>query len=139
LVRTPDRRPCPVAYALGSATPAFFTLKILIIEDEAAIRDTLRDLLELNGHTVLAAPDGPEGIGLAAAGPDLIFCDIGLPGMDGYEVIAAVRRIPACHDIPFVFLTARAERDDQRRGMALGADDSQPPPMTPPRKGISYQ
>ena len=105
-------------------------MKILIIEDEPSIRDTLRDLLELNDHTVLAAGDGPEGIALAADRPDLILCDIGLPGMDGYEVISALRRLPACQDIPFVFLTARAERDDQRRGMALGADDYITKPFT---------
>ena len=105
-------------------------MKILIIEDEPAIRETLCDLLELNGHTILAAADGAEGIRLALGGPDLILCDIGLPGMDGYEVIAALRQLPACRDIPFVFLTARAEREDQRRGMALGADDYITKPFT---------
>ncbi|MBI4621608.1 MAG: response regulator [Verrucomicrobia bacterium] len=98
-------------------------MNILIVEDELAIRQTLQDLLELNGHTVLAAADGREGVKLAARRPDLILCDIGMPGMDGYEVIGAIQHLPQCRDIPFIFLTARADRDDQRRGMSLGADD----------------
>ncbi|MCX6954795.1 MAG: response regulator [Verrucomicrobia bacterium] len=105
-------------------------MKILIIEDEPPIRQTLQYLLELNGHTVLAAADGPEGIALVAQQPELIFCDVGLPGMDGYQVIAALRELPAGRDLPFIFLTARADRDDQRRGMALGADDYITKPFT---------
>jgi signal transduction histidine kinase len=105
-------------------------MKILVIEDEAAIRETLSDLLEINGHTVTAAPDGARGVELARERPDMIFCDIGLPEMDGYAVIAAVQAMPECRDIPFVFLTARAERNDQRRGMALGADDYITKPFT---------
>lgn len=98
-------------------------MKILIIEDEPAIRETLQDLLEMHGHTVLAAPDGPAGVRLAAQRPDLIFCDVGLPGLDGHQVLDAIHRDPACRDTPFIFLTAQADRNAQRRGMALGADD----------------
>lgn len=98
-------------------------MKILIVEDEPLIRETLQEMLQLNGHTVLAAADGPEGIRLTQEAPDLVFCDIGLPGKDGYEVLAAIRATPLGREIPFVFLTARADRSDQRRGMALGADD----------------
>ncbi len=98
-------------------------MKILIIEDEPAIRDTLSDMLELNGYTVLVADDGPAGLKLIEQAPDLVLCDIGLPGMDGFQVLTAVRALPAGRDMPFVFLTARADRSDQRHGMALGADD----------------
>jgi len=105
-------------------------VKILVIEDEDAIRHTLQLLLEMNGHTVLAAADGREGVQRAEAGPDLILCDIGLPGLDGYQVLAEVQRLPRCRDVPFIFLTARADRDDQRRGMALGADDYITKPFT---------
>jgi CheY-like chemotaxis protein len=98
-------------------------MTILIIEDEPALRDTLRILLEFHGHTVLAAADGREGIALASQAPDMVFSDVGLPDMEGYEVITAIRKLPKCSGIPFIFLTARADRDDQRRGMALGADD----------------
>lgn len=98
-------------------------MTILIIEDEPALRDTLRLLLEFNGHTVLAAADGREGIALASQAPDMVFSDVGLPDMEGYEVLTAIRQLPPCSGIPFIFLTARIDRDDQRRGMALGADD----------------
>ena len=105
-------------------------MKILIIEDELAIRETLQDMLELNGHTVIAAADGPTGAARAAEGPDLILCDIGLPGFDGYQVLTAVRQLPEGREVPFIFLTARADRSDQRRGMALGADDYITKPFT---------
>jgi len=105
-------------------------MNILVIEDEADIRETLKDMLELNGHTVALAADGQDGIRQAAAGTDFIFCDIGMPGMDGYAVIAAIRALPPCRDVPFVFLTARGGREDQRRGMELGADDYVTKPFT---------
>ncbi|NBX59474.1 MAG: response regulator, partial [Opitutaceae bacterium] len=105
-------------------------MKILIIEDELEIRETLRDLLELNGHTVLVAIDGPMGVNLAAEQPDLILCDIGMPGMNGYQVITAIKALPAGQDIPFVFLTAWADREHQRQGMTLGADDYITKPFT---------
>lgn len=105
-------------------------MKILIIEDEPAIRENLQFLLEMHDHTVLAASDGPEGVRLAAQHPDFILCDVGLPGLDGYGVITAIQQLPAGRDIPFIFLTARADRQDQRRGMALGADDYITKPFT---------
>jgi two-component system sensor histidine kinase/response regulator len=105
-------------------------VRILIVEDEAAIRVTLKLMLELNGHTVSEAADGPAGVARAAERPELILCDIGLPGLDGYQVLEAVQQIPGCREVPFIFLTARAERDDQRRGMTLGADDYITKPFT---------
>jgi two-component system sensor histidine kinase/response regulator len=105
-------------------------MKILIIEDDLAIRSNLQDLLEIHSHTVLAAADGPTGIRLAADGPDLIFCDMVMPGMNGDEVIAAIRQFPCCLDTPFVFLTALSNRADQRFGMLLGADDYITKPFT---------
>ncbi len=105
-------------------------MKILVIEDEAAIRHTLQLLLELNGHSVTAAADGLDGVRQAGQRPDLILCDIGLPGLDGYQVLTAVQQLPQCRDVPFIFLTARADRIDQRRGMALGADDYITKPFT---------
>ncbi len=105
-------------------------MKILLIEDDALIRQNVSELLEMNGHTVLPACDGIEGIRMAKESPDLILCDIGLPGVDGYGVIDAVRSLPGGRDVPFIFLTARADRGDQRRGMALGADDYITKPFT---------
>ena len=105
-------------------------MKILVIEDEDAIRETLEMLLEINGYEVLKAPDGETGLQLVAQAPDLILCDIGLPGIDGYEVLKRVRETPAARDLPFVFLTAHADRGAQRRGMELGADDFVTKPFT---------
>src|SRR3954469_13074231 len=98
-------------------------MKILIIEDQDDIRATLRDLLELNGHEVIEAEDGVEGVKQAAQKPDFIFCDLSMPNLDGRGVLAAVKEMPEVRDVPFVFLTAHAERSQQREGMELGADD----------------
>jgi two-component system sensor histidine kinase/response regulator len=98
-------------------------MKILIVEDEPVIRMILQEMLELNGHQVTAAADGNEAIRIAAQGPEIIFCDIGLPGKDGYEVLTAVRALPNGHDISFILLSGYVDPRDQRRGMALGADD----------------
>ncbi len=98
-------------------------MKILIIEDEESLRQTLQDMLEFNGFEVIAAADGLEGVKLAAKNPDFIFCDIAMPGLDGFGTIEAIRQTEAGRLVPFVFLTAKADRVDQRRGMALGADD----------------
>jgi signal transduction histidine kinase len=105
-------------------------VKILIIDDQADIRATLQDLLEINGYEVLAAEDGVQGVKLAAQKPDFIFCDMAMPNLDGAGVLAAIKQLPDVCDVPFVFLTARAERRDQREGMALGADDYISKPFT---------
>jgi len=105
-------------------------MKLLVIEDEELIRFTLREILELNGYEVWTAADGREGVDLARRGPDLILCDVGLPGLDGHGVLRALQQLPECRDIPFIFLTARAGREDLRRGMALGADDYITKPFT---------
>jgi signal transduction histidine kinase len=86
--------------------------------------------LELNDYTVLAAADGFEGLKLAERRPDFIFCDITMPGMSGYQAIEAIQKLTHCRDIPFVFLTALADREAQRRGMMLGADDFITKPFT---------
>ncbi len=105
-------------------------MKILIIEDESGIREVLREILEINGHTVFTAPDGREGLALAASHPDLIFCDINMPEMDGYQVLENLQKDAALRDIPFVFLTAVADRSSQRHGMELGASDFVTKPFT---------
>lgn len=105
-------------------------MNILVIEDESSIREVLQELLEINGHTVLAAADGVEGLELAAHVPDFILCDVNMPRMNGYQFIEALQKLPQCRDIPFIFLTALADRAAQRRGMALGADDYITKPFT---------
>ena len=97
---------------------------ILIIEDEAPIRDNLRQLLQLEGYAVLEAADGVSGIEVAfTSRPDLILCDILMPGVDGYGVLAELRGSPALNAIPFVFLTASASLEDRSQALKRGADD----------------
>ena len=98
--------------------------KILIIEDEVAVRENLVELLTAEGYQAIEAKDGEEGVSLAWEKlPDLILCDISMPRMDGFGVLSRISRDPATATIPFIFLTARVEREDRRRGMSLGADD----------------
>jgi len=98
--------------------------KILIIEDEPAMRANLEDILELEGFLPILAASGKEGVRLALEQqPDLILCDVLMPGMNGHSVLEALRAEPSTVKIPFVFLTAKGERGDVREGMDLGADD----------------
>lgn len=97
---------------------------ILLIEDHPDMRDNIATILKHSGHAVLTAPNGDEGLELARDEmPDLIICDIMMPGMDGHEVLRVVRSEPAIASTPFIFLTAKGEKRDQRAGMNLGADD----------------
>jgi DNA-binding NarL/FixJ family response regulator len=98
--------------------------RILIIEDDAATRENLEIILDMEGFAVRTAPDGQAGLDLARREPpDLIICDVSMPGLDGYEVLRQLRADPQHADMAFIFLTARGERQDQRAGMNLGADD----------------
>ncbi len=99
-------------------------LKILIVEDEAGIRDNLVRMLRLEGYDLLEANDGQTGLTLARLElPDLILSDVMMPVLDGYGLLEALRADPATAAIPFIFITARTDRMDRRRGMNLGADD----------------
>lgn len=103
---------------------------ILIIEDEKHIRENVKEILELNGHDVLSASNGIEGLTMAYQfHPELIICDIMMPGMDGYKVLNEVRNSTLDY-IPFIFLTAKSERSDERKGMESGADDYITKPFT---------
>lgn len=98
--------------------------KILIIEDQPQMRRKLVMILEREQFQVAAAPNGLIGLDLARSDPpDLIICDIMMPELDGYEVLEALRADKATATIPFIFLTAKGERVDQRAGMSIGADD----------------
>lgn len=98
---------------------------ILVIEDERHLRETLHDMLFLEGYSVELASDGKEGIAkVLQIHPDLIICDVMMPEMNGYEVLKILRSAhTTIANVPFIFLTAKAERQDQRLGMELGADD----------------
>jgi len=105
--------------------------KILVIEDDDNIRANVLDLLEAEGFAGIGARDGQAGVELAVQQlPALIICDITMPGIDGFEVLEILSMKPTTAAIPFVFLTARAERANVRRGMALGADDYITKPFT---------
>ncbi len=98
--------------------------KILLIEDNLEIRENTAEILELANYDVLTAENGKVGVALAKKElPDIIICDIMMPEMDGYGVIHILSKTPETAHIPFVFLTAKADKTDIRKGMALGADD----------------
>ena len=97
---------------------------ILVIEDNREVRDNMLDILGLAGYNAVGADTGKEGIELARKGKvDLILCDIMMPGLDGYGVLKILSEDERTGGIPFVFVTAKSEQEDLRRGMNLGADD----------------
>lgn len=99
--------------------------KILVIEDDAGIRNNVALMLKLERYTVASAENGRARVELAKTFlPDLILCDINMPLMDGFAVLEALRADARLADTPFVFLTAMQDRTSQRRGMNLGADDT---------------
>ena len=106
--------------------------KILVIEDEEAIRENILELLEAENFEGIGAINGKVGIKLAIEKiPDLILCDMMMPEVDGHGVIKALRSEPLTATIPFIFLTAKADKVDVRTGMELGADDYITKPCTP--------
>ncbi len=97
---------------------------ILVIEDNDEIRENTAEILELANYKVYTAPNGREGIEVATdKKPDLIICDIMMPVLDGYGVLHMINKIPDLQTVPFIFITAKAERAEIRKGMELGADD----------------
>ena len=97
---------------------------LLLIEDNASMRRNIAQILDIEGYRVLTANDGMEGMKLMRTErPDLVLCDIMMPGMGGYDVLAQVRADAALASLPFIFLTAKGEMPDLRLGMSLGADD----------------
>ena len=97
---------------------------VLLIEDNSDIRENMGEIMELAGYNVLLAPDGMQGVKQAAEHlPDIIICDIMMPELDGYGVIHMLQKNDKTKHIPFIFLTAKAERSEMRRGMEMGADD----------------
>jgi len=97
---------------------------ILLIEDNDAIRENTAEILELTGYTVHTAENGKVGVEKALqTKPDLVICDIMMPVLDGYGVLHIFNKNPNLAGVPFIFLTAKTERTDFRKGMELGADD----------------
>lgn len=98
--------------------------KILIIEDNEDIRENTAEILQMTNYKVFSAENGKVGVEVALQeNPDLILCDIMMPVLDGYSVLHMLRKNTSTRNTPFIFLTAKSERDDFRKGMELGADD----------------
>jgi len=98
--------------------------KIVLIEDNTEMRENIKEILELADYSVYSAENGKKGVELIKKEiPDLILCDIMMPELDGYGVLYLVSKNINTASIPFIFLTAKSERDDFRKGMNLGADD----------------
>jgi CRP-like cAMP-binding protein len=98
--------------------------KILLIEDNLEVRENTGEILTLAHYDVVTAPNGKIGVELAQKeNPDLIICDIMMPELDGYGVLHILSKRPETARIPFIFLTAKTEKTDIRKGMTLGADD----------------
>ncbi len=105
--------------------------KILIIEDEAPLRQEIVDVLGFEGFEAVGVENGRLGVEVAREyQPDLVISDILMPQLDGYGVLLELRSDPATSTIPFIFLTAKVGRLDQRKGMELGADDYLTKPFT---------
>jgi CheY-like chemotaxis protein/CRP-like cAMP-binding protein len=104
---------------------------ILVIEDDELVRESILAVLDSKGFQVLSAENGLLGVQLAEAHlPDLILCDILMPGLDGYEVLSALSSNPDTQGIPFIFLTAKVEKANWRKAMKMGADDYLTKPFT---------
>lgn len=98
--------------------------KIIVIEDNEGMRENIVEMLELADYEVLSAANGKEGVELVKKElPELIVCDIMMPELDGYGVLYYLSKMPQTRAIPFIFLSAKADRQDLRKGMNLGADD----------------
>lgn len=106
--------------------------QILVVEDQDLLLMAIRDVLEMEGYTVITASDGVEGLEMMGNYvPDLIIADISMPRMDGYKFFEAVHVRPEWVPIPFIFLTARAEKEDRLKGKAMGAEDYLVKPFDP--------
>ena len=106
-------------------------VKILVIEDERALLEDVISILQYAGYEVRGALNGEKGVPLAQEWlPELILCDLMLPGIDGFEILRLIRADQTTQSIPFIFLTARDDRASQREGMNSGADDYMVKPFT---------
>lgn len=125
-VATPD------AAVDGAACPGPAILRVLIIEDNRDAADTLRDLLELSGHTVEVAYSGTLGVEAARRfWPDVVLCDLGLPGMDGYEVAQTLRLDPSTADVRLLAVSGYGQAEDRQRSLEAGFDLHLTKPVDP--------
>jgi CheY-like chemotaxis protein len=115
---------------------------ILVIEDQAPLRSNIVGILEEEGYNAIGFERGFTGMMWALKHiPDLIICDIMMSDMNGYSVLNELRNYPATAKVPFIFLTAKADKSSIREGMELGADEYLTKPFRPPQllKAIAYR
>jgi DNA-binding response OmpR family regulator len=135
--RSPDEPPCTptparAAPGMSESAPPGAARRVLIIEDDADGREMLRLLLQIWGHQVEVAADGLQGIQKSCAGRfDVILIDIGLPGMDGYQVARQLRNAPGGRDLVLIALTGHGQPEDRRRALAAGFDEHFTKPVDP--------
>lgn len=96
--------------------------KILLIEDTPTIRENIAEFLELRGHEVIEATNGEEGWNLLQnETPELVICDVKMPQMDGFQIKSQANQVETLKGIPFIFLSAAAQKSDIAKGQSLGA------------------
>jgi len=99
-------------------------MKILIVEDEKNIRENIHEILEIKGFEVFEAKDGMEGVeAFMTERPDFVLCDIMMPRLDGYGFLATIKQLPKTEQVPVVFLSAKAEKDEYDKAIRFGASD----------------
>ena len=99
--------------------------KLLIIEDDLLLRETLIEILEVNGHSVIQAENGEEGVRIFSKSiPDLLICDVNMPKMNGFEVLEKIKTLVSAAEFPpFIFLSAKTAQKNINHGLDLGAVD----------------
>jgi len=108
--------------------------RIMIIEDEEPIRNNLRRFLQMEGYAVIEAENGQRGLELIRTSlPDLVICDVMMPELDGFGLLKILRADPHTAAVPFVFLTASAEKESLEHGRELGADEYVTKPFNLPQ------
>jgi len=128
----PTGAPLSAPAPLREPAPARGACKVLVIEDNRDAAETIQELLELEGHEVRLAFSGPAGIDIAHTWqPDLVLCDIGLPGMNGYQVAELLRRDPATHGLRLVALSGYAQPEHLAQGQAAGFNAHLAKPVDP--------
>jgi two-component system CheB/CheR fusion protein len=134
IIRLPlDEGPAP-GLAPPSAGPPISSRRLLVIEDNRDVAEALRQSLEIEGHEVEVAHSGPEGIAKARRNPpEIVLCDIGLPGMSGYELARTVRADPALRSLYLVAVSGYAQHRDVAAALEAGFDEHLAKPVSPPR------
>jgi CheY-like chemotaxis protein len=106
--------------------------KVLIVEDDKIVRSGLKSLMTTEGFETFVTEDGAEAIKLASQHiPDVVICDIAMPVVDGYEVLKSLRSNPQTAHIPVLFLTAKITKEEEAKGLAMGANMYLKKPMWP--------